>query len=189
MDKANLGLSVKQREGVCGILNCVLADEFLLYTKTRNYHWNVTGPQFAELHRFLDEQYNALNDVVDLVAERVRALGGRSLGSLQGFLAATRLSEPDDAPRSHTNMLVDLCNDHETVIRRLREDLETCGAAYDDEGTKNFLTDLMEKHEKMAWMLRAGLVGPPATARVAKHPPRRRSHRPAPRAVVAARRA
>ncbi len=160
MDEANLGLKLEGRKAMAKLLNRVLADEFLLYTKTRNYHWNVTGPQFSELHKFLDEQYNALNQIVDDVAERVRGVGGRALGSLQGFLAATRLTEPDDSPRGHRDMLADLLNDHEALVRGIRLDLDACDE-HGDEGTKNFLTDRMERHEKMAWMLRAFLAGPP----------------------------
>lgn len=89
----NIGLSDEQREGVVGILNTLLADEYVLYTKTRNYHWNVVGPQFNDLHKFFEAQYNALNEIVDDVAERSRALGGSALGTMTEFLKFTRLKE------------------------------------------------------------------------------------------------
>lgn len=157
--KPNIGLTEKQRAGVVEILNTLLADEFVLYTKTRNYHWNVTGPQFHELHKFFEEQYEALSDIVDEVAERIRALGGEALGTLAEFLKRTRLKEHPGKYPSARAMLENLLNDHETIIRRVREDLETCAEKYRDMGTNDFLTELMQRHEKMAWMLRAFLQG------------------------------
>ncbi|HXG63403.1 MAG TPA: ferritin-like domain-containing protein, partial [Planctomycetota bacterium] len=82
MMNVEIGLSEKNRAAVSEILNALLADEAVLYTKTRNYHWNVTGPQFNDLHKFFDEQYGELNEIVDDVAERVRSLGGRPIGTL-----------------------------------------------------------------------------------------------------------
>ena len=70
--KPNIGLSDKEREGVVEILNTLLSDEYVLYTKTRNYHWNVVGPQFNDLHKFFESQYEALNEVIDDVAERAQ---------------------------------------------------------------------------------------------------------------------
>src|SRR5919108_1621840 len=93
MMSLNIGLSEEQREGVVAILNALLADEYVLYTKTRNYHWNVVGPRFNDLHKFFEAQYSALNDIVDDVAERARALGGRSLGTLAEFSQHARLKE------------------------------------------------------------------------------------------------
>ncbi|GBC83512.1 DNA protection during starvation protein 2 [bacterium HR10] len=155
--KPNIGLSDKQRAGVVEILNTLLADEYVLYTKTRNYHWNVVGPRFNELHRFFQEQYEALDEVVDAVAERVRALGGEALGTLTEFLKRTRLKEhPGRYPEARA-MLANLLEDHEAIIRHLRADLETCAEKYRDMGTNDFLTELMQRHEKMAWMLRAFL--------------------------------
>src|SRR6266508_3155951 len=88
---SNIGLLDEQREGAVAILNTLLADEYLLYTKTRNYHWNVVGPQFNDLHKFFEAQYEALDDVIDEVAERVRALGGRASGTLEEFRTSARL--------------------------------------------------------------------------------------------------
>ena len=157
--KPNLGISDPDREGVCAILNTLLADEYLLYTKTRNYHWNVVGPQFNDLHKFFESQYEELDDIVDEVAERVRALGGQSAGTLADFTRQARLKEhPGQYPDART-MLSNLLADHEALIRVLRVDLETCATRHRDAGTSDFLTGLMEKHEKMAWMLRSFLEG------------------------------
>ncbi len=156
--KLNIGVPDAARAGVVEILNTLLADEYLLYTKTRNYHWNVTGPQFNDLHKFFEAQYEALNEVVDEVAERARTLGGRALGTLAEFAKVTRLKERPGEYLDARGMIADLLADHEAVIRQLRGDLEAA-AKHGDVGTNDFLTGLMEKHEKMAWMLRAFLAG------------------------------
>ncbi len=155
--KVNIGIDTKKREGVVDVLNTLLSDEYIVYTKTRNYHWNVTGPQFNDLHKFFEAQYEALNDMVDRVAERARSLGGKALGTLKEFLDETRLKETPAQYPNAEKMLSNLLADHETVIQSLRKDLETCANEYQDQGTTDFLTGLMEEHEKMAWMLRSFL--------------------------------
>jgi starvation-inducible DNA-binding protein len=155
----NIGLSDAQRQGVIQMLTPLLADEYVLYTKTHNYHWNVVGPQFNDLHDFFEAQYTALNEVADDVAERIRALGHPAIGTLAEFVEHTRLKEhPNHYPEARA-MLANLLADHEAVIQRLRVDLETCAEKYHDMGTSDFLTGLMERHEKMAWMLRAFVTG------------------------------
>ncbi len=155
----NIGISDSNRQSVVKILNTLLADEYVLYTKTRNYHWNVVGPQFNDLHKFFESQYEALNDIVDEVAERGRALGGKAAGTLAEFSQQTRLKEqPGQYPDARA-MLTNLLADHERVIQSLRGDLPAVMDKYADAGTNDFLTGVMEKHEKMAWMLRAFLEG------------------------------
>ena len=155
--KTDLGLSEEQCGGVAKILNTLLSDEYLLYTKTRNYHWNILGPQFNDLHKFFEEQYTELTQIVDDTAERARALGAWALGTLTEFSQQARLSEhPGQYPQAH-EMIANLLADHETIIRQLRTDLETCAEKYHDMGTNDFLIGLMKQHEKMAWMLGAFL--------------------------------
>ena len=154
--KTNIGIEEKSRKAVSKILNTLLADEYVLYTKTRNFHWNVTGPQFNDLHKFFEAQYETLNEIVDDVAERSRALGERALGSLAEFLKVARLKEESREVLNAEGMLTQLLAGHETIIRNLRLDLKSC-ESHGDMGTNDFLTGLMEKHEKMAWMLRAFL--------------------------------
>src|SRR5437879_9485028 len=89
----NIGIAESERKKIVTILNALLADEFLLYTKTRNYHWNVVGPQFNDLHKFFEAQYEAIDDAVDEVAERVRTIGGRASGTLAEFVQQGRLKE------------------------------------------------------------------------------------------------
>ena len=153
-----LGIEEDNRIAVVGVLNALLSDEYVLYTKTRNFHWNVTGPNFKALHGFFEEQYRQLDEAVDLVAERARKLGGDAAGTLEEFLELARLEEaPSASPPPANKMLATLLADHEKVIRQLREDIKACEETYDDQGTMDFLTGLMEEHEKMAWMLRAHL--------------------------------
>jgi starvation-inducible DNA-binding protein len=157
--KPSIDLADAHRASVVALLNDLLADEYLLYTKTRNYHWNVVGPQFNDLHKFFEGQYEALDDVVDDVAERARALGGQAFGTLAEFVEHARLQEAPHHYPDARGMLAALLADHETLIRQLRGDLTTALDKHGDAGTSDFLTGLMEKHEKMAWMLRAFLQG------------------------------
>ena len=153
--RTDIGISEKNRESVAMLLNSLLADEYLLYAKTRNYHWNVKGLHFHDLHKFFEAQYEELDGFVDDTAERVRALGGRALGTMKEFLKAARLKEePGEVPAAK-GMILSLLEDHEELINILRQDLVSCSEKYKDMGTSDYLTGLMEKHEKMAWMLRA----------------------------------
>ena len=153
--KPQIGISDLNREAVVKVLNAVLSDEYVVYTKTRKYHWNVTGTQFNDLHKFFESQYEALDEAVDEVAERARALGGEAFGTLTEFLKHTSLREQPGENPSASGMVADLLQGHEAIIASLREALESCAEDYGDLGTSDFLTGLMEKHEKMAWMLRA----------------------------------
>ncbi len=147
------GLSDKARKTMVDVLNRLLADEFVLYVKTRNFHWNVVGPNFAELHKFFEGQYEQLDEFIDDIAERARALDGMAAGSMTDFLKLARLTEAS-SHLSAPEMLRALLADHEQLIRQLRSDIEIAADA-DDAGTEDFLTGLMEGHEKSAWMLRA----------------------------------
>jgi starvation-inducible DNA-binding protein len=155
----NIGISSQNRSGVVEILKKLVSDEYILYTKTRNYHWNVTGAQFNDLHKFFEAQYEELDDIIDDVAERVRELGSNSMATLSEFTKNTRLKEEPNTYHDAKTMLSNLLGDHESIIRTLRTDIETCATKYQDSGTTDILTGWMEQHEKMAWMLRAFLDG------------------------------
>lgn len=155
--KPDIGLSDSQRKGVIEILNTLLADEILLYLKTRNYHWNVEGPDFSETHKFFEAQYEQLDEIMDDVAERARSIGGRAAGSAAEYLKLTRIKEDNGKTSGEKAMITELLKSHESIIKSLRKDLETVGDKYGDAGTNDFLTGVMEEHEKMAWMLRAYL--------------------------------
>lgn len=152
--KPNIGLAEKGRKEVGRLLNILLADEVALYLKTRNFHWNVTGPHFHDLHKFFESQYEALDEILDEVAERVRSLGHPAFGSLREFGEHARNKEQAGAELTAKAMVGQLLSDHEAVIRRLRVDAETANK-FGDAGTNDFLVGLIEEHEKMAWMLRA----------------------------------
>lgn len=152
--EAHIGLSPKTRKEVAKILNALLADEYLLYTKALKYHWNIYGIVFHDFHALFKEQYEALLDIADEIAERIRALGEPTQATMQEFLKLTRLKEEPGKIFDALGMIKHLLEGHEAITRQMREDLETC-AKLGDMGTNNFLTEIMERHEKFAWMLRA----------------------------------
>ena len=150
----DIGLSADARQKIGNILNRLLADEYVLYTKTLKYHWNVKGITFHDFHKAFKEQYEALFDMVDAIAERARALGQPAAGSLQEFGTLTRIKEIDGQKLTAVQMVKQLLADHEAIIKTLRADIDAT-AQLGDQGTSNFLQDLIVKHEKIAWMLRA----------------------------------
>ncbi|KMQ51956.1 Ferritin, Dps family protein [Chitinispirillum alkaliphilum] len=151
----NIGIEQNKREGVVEILSRLISDEQILYTKTRNYHWNVVGSHFHSLHKLLEEQYEALAEQIDNIAERTRSLGAPALGTMEEYREHTTLSEAPGSYPGAMTMIANLTADHESIIRNLRKDLRDCEERFDDMGTSDFLTGLMEVHEKMAWMLRS----------------------------------
>ena len=155
--KTHPGLNQEQLNGVVTILKLVLADECLLYTKTRNCDWNVTDPQFRQLHAMFEQQFDELSDVIDKVAERSRALGAQAMDTMSEFLQYARLKEHPGKGPPATRMVAQLVDDHEAIIRTLRGDLAVCAEEFNDAGTSDFLTGLLEQHEKMARRLRAYL--------------------------------
>jgi starvation-inducible DNA-binding protein len=157
VSKISIGLSDEQRAGVAGLLRKVLADEYVLYTKTRKYHWNVQGPNFHDLHKIFEAQYEELDEAIDEVAEKIRSLGHFAPGSLSEFLKDARLKEDSGGPVDVKTMVGNLLADHESLIQSLRVDLETAKESFNDAGTQDFLTGLLQDHEKTAWMLRAML--------------------------------
>jgi starvation-inducible DNA-binding protein len=157
----NMGLSAEAEQGVVKILCTLLADEFMLYTKLRKYHWNVTGPEFFSLHEVFEKQYTEVAEYVDVVAERIRSYGAIAPGTLEEFKQWARLSEqPGVNPDAH-QMVMDIVNDHEALVRALREDIETIDDAYDDVGAEDLLTGMLQDHQKHAWMMRSLLQGRP----------------------------
>ncbi|MBR8829606.1 MAG: DNA protection during starvation protein [Chroococcopsis gigantea SAG 12.99] len=159
MRKINIGLTDEQRQGVIDLLNKVLSDAYLLLIKTKKYHWDVVGPQFMTLHKLFEEHYQTLTEDIDSYAERVRTLGGYPVGTAEGFLRLASIKEnPGNLPTA-TEMVAALCEDHEQVIRNLREFIDRCDEEYHDQGTADFLTGKMEQHEQIAWMLRSFIQG------------------------------
>ncbi|MBN9380735.1 MAG: DNA starvation/stationary phase protection protein [Chitinophagaceae bacterium] len=153
----NIGISQQNLQAVAAALSKLLADEFVLYTKTRNAHWNVEGPDFHSMHIFFEQQYNALDETMDSVAERIRQLGHFAPATLKSFLSLTHLTEVSREKNDSMGFIKELVVDHENIIIYIRENINRMANEYGDAGTSDFITGLMEEHEKMAWMLRAHL--------------------------------
>ena len=149
----DIGIDAKQRKAIAGGLSRVLADSYTLYLKTHNFHWNVTGPMFQTLHLMFETQYNELALAVDLVAERIRALGVVAPGTYKQFIALSAIKEDDGIPKAQ-DMIRRLVEAHETVARTARSVFKTAESA-SDQPTCDLLTQRMQVHEKTAWMLRS----------------------------------
>ena len=156
--KTDIGVKDDARKKLVETLNMRLCDEYVLYTKTRKYHWNVIGPRFHQLHEFFKAQYEILDEMVDEIAERARQLGGKSLGTLDEFVRYSSINEePGRNPDAQT-MISNLLKDQETIIKTLRKNADEA-EELEDMATNDFFLQAVEKHEKMAWMLRAHLEG------------------------------
>jgi len=155
--KANIGINEANSHGVANALAKLLADEFVLDTKTRNAHWNVEGPDFHAMHLFFESQYEMLDDIMDGVAERIRSIGHYAPATLKAFLELTHLSERSDSKNDSMGFMKELLADHESIIIFIRENINKFASEYNDAGTSDYITGLMEQHEKMAWMLRSHL--------------------------------
>ena len=153
MESMNIGIDPKHRAEIAEGLKRLLADSYTLYLQTHNFHWNVTGPQFRELHLLFEEHYNELAVAVDDIAERIRTLGVIAPGTYRQFAELSSITETDDVP-SAQDMIKILTASHEQVVRTCREVLTTAQAA-DDESSSALISDRMRIHEKTAWMLRS----------------------------------
>jgi starvation-inducible DNA-binding protein len=151
----DIGIDAAARKAIIEKLSRLLADSYTLYLKTHNFHWNVTGPLFRELHLRFEEQYNELAIAVDLIAERVRTLGAPAPGTYKEFQKLTQLKEPEGVPEA-VEMIGELTADHEAITRSIREALSVVQEA-DDDSTDSLLADRLAVHEKTAWMLRTML--------------------------------
>lgn len=152
--KINIGITQKNLKSVSDLLHKTLSDQHVLYVKTRNFHWNLVSTSFTEHHRLLEEQYKQLEEAIDSVAERIRTLGSNVEGSMETFLKGARLKESPNGKKSWKIMFEELLNDHEACCRQLRKDIDSCDSDFEDIGTADFLTGLLQDHEKMAWFLR-----------------------------------
>lgn len=149
-----IGISEKKLNAITIGLTVTLANEVALYTKLRKFHWNVAGENFMELHKLFEEHYKIVESYIDDVAERIGKLGAKVIGTMQEFERLTIIKEhPNQFPLAK-DMLKELLHDHETIIVELRKEVEECASKYNDAGTADFLTGLMESHETMSWILR-----------------------------------
>lgn len=155
--KTSIGIKTENRAKVAEILVKTLADESILYTKTRKAHWNVEGQDFYNKHLFFEAQYRQLDEMIDQMAERIRMLGHYAPATLREYLALTHLSESHLEANDSLTYMRELLSDHESIIIHLRENIENFAVEFRDAGTSDYITGLLEIHEKMAWMLRSHL--------------------------------
>jgi len=152
-----IGISKDNLAAVALKLSGILADEYILFTKTKRAHWNVEGPDFHSMHLFFEGQYKELDEIIDSVAERIRSLGHYTPATLKNFLELTHLSETIHEENDGRGFMKELLNDHESITMKLRELIGHFANELKDAGTSDFVTGIMETHEKIAWLLRAHL--------------------------------
>jgi starvation-inducible DNA-binding protein len=154
--KTNIGIEVKSERAISDLLNNLLSDEYVLLTKTRNYHWHILSMSFMELHKLYEGQYNYIKEIIDELAERVLQLGQKASATMKEFLEQTRLTEGPFTSRQAEQIKI-LLADHESICRTIREDIETIDEEFNDPVTIDILTKHLGWHEKTAWMLRSYL--------------------------------
>lgn len=152
--QANIWLPATTITTVNTLLRRLLWNEVVLQIKLKQFHWNVRWPHFTELHALFDTMQGELSPIIDDTAERIRSLGIDAPGTMKEFLADATLKEYPTQDTDATTMLTLLLTDYEQIIQEIRQDITTCVDAGDD-GNADFLTAIMEQHEKTAWMLRA----------------------------------
>ncbi len=153
LENVQTGIQNADRKAVADGTARALADTYALYLKTQGFHWNVVGAHFYGLHKLTEAQYEELGDAVDVIAERIRALGFPAPASFRQFSALSQIPDSEGA-KSGEAMIEELIADHETVSRSFRELIETADAA-GDAATADLLTSRLHQHEKAVWMLRA----------------------------------
>jgi starvation-inducible DNA-binding protein len=149
----DMGIAAEDRRQIAEGLSHLLADTYTLYLKTHNFHWNVTGPMFNTLHLMFEEQYTELAAAVDLIAERIRALGFPAPGSYKAYARLSSIEEAENVPPAE-EMIAQLVKGQEVVVRTARKIFSAVERA-NDEASADLLTQRMQVHEKTAWMLRS----------------------------------
>ena len=154
----SIGITDNHRTASAIELSKILADETVLCIKTKNAHWNVEGPDFYDKHKFFEFQIGQLDEIIDNVAERIRTIGHYAPGTLKAYLGLTHLTEQTRAKNDSQGLIKDLLEDHDSIILNLRENIKSFSNEYHDQGSVDFITGLMETHEKMSWFLRSHIV-------------------------------
>jgi starvation-inducible DNA-binding protein len=149
----DIGIGVVERKKIADGLSALLADSYTLYLMTHNFHWNVTGPMFNTLHLMFMAQYTEQWNALDLIAERIRALGHPAPGTYKEFVARASIREIEGVPRAE-EMIRHLVSAQEATARTARKLFPVVNAA-NDQPTADLLTQRLEVHEKTAWMLRS----------------------------------
>lgn len=155
--KTNIGILESNRKEVVADLVKFLASEYVLYTKTKSAHWNIEGSDFYEKHRLFDEQSQQLSDIIDNIAERIRSLDHYVPSSLSSFLKLSEIKENELSKNDSKTFIYELLLDHETMIIELRKRINVFAEKYEDVGSSDFITGILQEHEKTAWILRTHL--------------------------------
>ncbi|MBP1222865.1 Dps family protein [Flavobacterium sp. 1355] len=150
----NIGISTKNLKKSTNILATILSNEMTLYVKTRKFHWNISGNSFMELHKLFEDQYRILENNIDEVAERISQLGEKTIGTMTEFIENSTLKESPKEYASQKNMLQELLENHEQMVTEFRDYIPAFENDNHDIGSADFITGLLQQHEKMAWILR-----------------------------------
>jgi starvation-inducible DNA-binding protein len=145
---------------VVTFLNLLLADEYVLLTKTRTAHWNLDGTNYFELHVFLENQYNEIDEMIDDIAEQIRSLGHFALGSLKDFLQIAQMNDHHENFNSTKKVFETLLEDHLIIVKTIKHELFPISEILSDRNTATFLSEIMSKHKQMAWMIRLFISNP-----------------------------
>ena len=156
--KTSIGITEINTQAVAFELSKILSDENVLYMKTKNAHWNIEGADFYDKHKFFELQIEQLDGVIDSIAERIRTIGHFAPATLKNYLRLTHLTEVVSEENDSHGFIKELLIDHESIIILLREHIKSFANDFNDIGTSDFTTGLMETHEKMAWFLRSHLT-------------------------------
>jgi starvation-inducible DNA-binding protein len=155
--KTEIGITEKNSQSIAIELSKILADESVLCLKTKNAHWNIEGADFYEKHLLFESQFKQLDTLIDSIAERIRSIGHYAPASFKDFLSLTHLTEESREKNDSIGFIKELLLDHESIIINLRGNIETFTLSSNDFGTIDFITGIMETHEKLAWFLRSHL--------------------------------
>jgi starvation-inducible DNA-binding protein len=151
------GKMATSSQAVANELAKVLADENILYIKTKNAHWNIEGEDFYDKHKFFEFQFGQIDELIDAVAERIRSIGHYAPATLKSYLELTHLTEQTSTKNDSQGFIAELLSDHESIVAELRGHIKSFADDFQDYGSSDFITGLMETHEKMAWFLRSHL--------------------------------
>jgi len=158
----------QNNEVIVTFLNLLLAEEYVLYTKTRTAHWNVEGLNNFELHVFLENQYTTLDEIIDEIAIRIRSLGHFALGSLKNFLSISQMSDENEDLSNSGQTFEILLHDHESIIRMIHHETDPISNQLKDADTSEFLSEILAEHQKMVWMLKSFLTIPDPASKAFK---------------------
>ncbi|MDP7322039.1 MAG: DNA starvation/stationary phase protection protein [Bacteriovoracaceae bacterium] len=148
----------KDVQEIAEFLNSLLANEYALFTKTLNYHWNVTGPRFHSLHTFLEDQYKQQLEIMDDMAERVRVLGENPIGTVKEMKDFMEMNEKNGKTLSSSEMIYDLFTSNLHIQSSIKDFVSDTDVFKKDPGTEDFLVSILQKHEMMSWMLKSHLT-------------------------------